>query len=1550
MADEKAAFGVFPQMAPRRSRQDREAAKNVPVDFARGLAAGALGQVGDVESLIRMLPGLSENTFFPTSEEILAKLPFGSNTPVSRAASGLGVLGGNFYNGPGSSMKALMGVPGALKKGFQDFLAATAQGGSKIFIGPKHKSWDQLMADRAVALEKQGVEPAVIWRETGTYRAPDGKLRQEISDDKAVYNNPVALFDKGEAAKNKVEELRAILSESSNLKTGQKDLFPKELTAARKPVREEMSKTVDMRDELKRDPARFGHRSEYVLEHPELYAGMPELANVRVYQGKDSPYPGVLASADTKGRQVDIYKRGLMSDPDKSMIHELQHVVQDIEGFSPGASSLMAQHHPAYQPILDKFRAEALIPAEYDEFLKLTKKVDSPESQVAYEEYKLRVPQTAKNLDDRIKAHAAGEWYKRTVGETEARNAEKRMNMTPEERRATFPGETADVPFDQQIPLKEGGAVRMDKGGAAFGVFPQMSGRRSKQDREAAKNVPVDLARGALSGVLGAPGDIESLVRMLPGLSEETILPTSEDIEKRLPFKSDTPVSRAATGLGQLAGGFYGGPGSPLRLAGALPGAVKQAAKDFAQATVAGAPHVIKPKGGNWLSGNVEKQLGRMKMADTTSAEKLAEDQQAIDTARRIMGNDPTVQRAIAQMENELAVSKRNNAINNWIDRNLTNYVKKEMGTPEDPVRKLAEEGVLHIKPIGDQYEVSSRLMNKRKGMGFSPLGEGRSEPARFWEKQADISIDPYPAGSYKHGSLDEGLLEANPWLKNVPDDEIISYAKGLNDLGFDHIVDVLRQDVREGRIRPEQLNKVSMEQAVRRTYEYDQEMAKKMREAQIKATEGMPIHKEYPEGYKWIELTAKYPEQLPEGFGNLEQFPKAVRAQKLDEPDKYIHGANVEDLIRGIYKNFPETKGNPEKAVADALKYEGETMGHCVGGYCPDVLEGRSRIFSLRDAKGEPHVTVEVRPSRRKDKYYTDWVRSQPENIQDEITAAAIEYNAKNPSLGYGESLNKILEDRLGSVPDEIIQIKGKQNRAPKEEYLPYVQDFVRGGKWSDVGDITNTGLRNVENWVNPDTAQEYRKFGLELPKYATDEELEALHKQYESLAKPDGMASGGSVKMSSNPDVMRLELAGGGAVKEAIAKLAKAAKEAKEAAVPLQIPRVRPTQQEIMEAAERVGRQQAGDFVRSPLLKGSSNLAGRSKKEVERLKALEYKLKPIKELPKSTPYEAKVGDVNIALPGDQTVADMLLEHVGDTPIGSIQEGGAKFGLGRLADPEAVRAFWASNEGPASMFQNKVSSLAKLNDTDNIIAHHLAMGQTANNFAQHLADANMRAIDYSRLTKRGADIFDSHIAAGYKDQKGRNIIFPDWPGIANPEEALEAMRNNPALRKWFNDRMKTAKLTSATNMPSGKDIEWAVTEPELRNMEINLTGLSVGKMKPESSLIADSAHKTYSHDIPGTALGHAPELAPFSISFPDVTGFVREQYRPQDFTGTIQKVFPHQIVDEAYLEDMDKYYRQLRKVRGFKKGGTAKKGAVKKAGGGEITAEDLEIEERPLR
>jgi hypothetical protein len=43
---------------------------------------------------------------------------------------------------------------------------------------------------------------------------------------------------------------------------------------------------------------------------------------------------------------------------------------------------------------------------------------------------------------------------------------------------------------------------------------------------------------------------------------------------------------------------------------------------------------------------------------------------------------------------------------------------------------------------------------------------------------------------------------------------------------------------------------------------------------------------------------------------------------------------------------------------------------------------------------------------------------------------------------------------------PAEILQIKGKGNAKPKDEYIPFIQDFVRSQQWSKIGDSNNADL----------------------------------------------------------------------------------------------------------------------------------------------------------------------------------------------------------------------------------------------------------------------------------------------------------------------------------------------------------------------------------------------------------------------------------------------------------------------------------------------------------
>ena len=91
------------------------------------------------------------------------------------------------------------------------------------------------------------------------------------------------------------------------------------------------------------------------------------------------------------------------------------------------------------------------------------------------------------------------------------------------------------------------------------------------------------------------------------------------------------------------------------------------------------------------------------------------------------------------------------------------------------------------------------------------------------------------------------------------------------------------------------------------------------------------------------------------------------------------------------------------------AYECEGESMGHCVGGYDPDNPE--NIIISLWDKKGRPHVTIEMR----------DY------NVED--------YDDRPGGVGYDL--------------EEIVQIKGKANEPPADKYKDITARFVK--KWLD-------------------------------------------------------------------------------------------------------------------------------------------------------------------------------------------------------------------------------------------------------------------------------------------------------------------------------------------------------------------------------------------------------------------------------------------------------------------------------------------------------------------
>jgi len=381
------------------------------------------------------------------------------------------------------------------------------------------------------------------------------------------------------------------------------------------------------------------------------------------------------------------------------------------------------------------------------------------------------------------------------------------------------------------------------------------------------------------------------------------------------------------------------------------------------------------------------------------------------------------------------ALGVANNDQSNWLQKALLKYYKNDFGTEADPLRDLAARG-LHYDPemTPDKWArtASNSIME-------DPIGYYSTPPHWSQPQDGNTGYDPV---------VGPQVMQAAPWLAKQPVTDNLYGIMSPLDLG--HFNDELHNALNpqasglpsELAVRPESLQRMSFPQAVEHVGRINQFRVKQMEDAAQAALNNPAIHphKDYGDGMRWVEL--KQPEAGPHLLDDFDrQLIAAAHAEGRD-----IDPAHMAE----VYAARARTP------LEDALRHEGDTMGHCVGGYCNDVVSGRSRIFSLRDAKGQPHVTVETSP------------RSAAASYGRVEAAAPGLFDSINNNPDYHGNMKRWLTDNhpevaervLTPLPDDIIQIKGKQNRAPNDQYLPYVQDFVKSGQWGNVGDLKNTGL----------------------------------------------------------------------------------------------------------------------------------------------------------------------------------------------------------------------------------------------------------------------------------------------------------------------------------------------------------------------------------------------------------------------------------------------------------------------------------------------------------
>lgn len=671
--------------------------------------------------------------------------------------------------------------------------------------------------------------------------------------------------------------------------------------------------------------------------------------------------------------------------------------------------------------------------------------------------------------------------------------------------------------------------------------------------------------RGRVIGTAGIPGDIiegmsdigDALPKMERKPKGQTFpvtykapapfkLPTMEDLDTMLPSAGDSQEAKVAQQLGE----FMPISGSEVAPAGrAFVSGAKKAGTALAP-TVADMMEselrkygmisdIIKPKGGNWMPDSPEQMTRNLKkstihtMTGQSPSEALAdiekiwpkETSDAVDLSFR------------QEVEEAFPSLKRDAAIEKWVDQKLNKYIKNEMGTESDPIRlgierryaeaqelrkanqkrldkmandieaaraegkstarserrlelakeQFAEEediafnGLYHgtIPEGGWQnfeswYENPIKLKRALYGMPTENLG---THPAsKHWESTVDDEIGSYLGSDLKAPHLKDTLLiKENPWLANLAHDARVHKIDSMDtNLEFRHMIDELKAALdptsnlpKHLKITPKDLEKMTVDDVSALSGKINgwRNVQKTKTNLEVANNPATHTFKEYPEeinpnGVSWKQI------KLPEGL--------------------------------------PEEEG--KKLVRDATRYEGDLMDHCVDTHCDRLLAGQTELYSLRDVKGRPHVTIEVEPQELKlnvdtSRYLNNEQLSRLNELVksrggDDILyhvadARTTDVSAKQKATIANEAFKDFVKQEGINIPTaRILEIKGRNNRKPKPEYMPFVQDFIRSGNWSGVGDMHHTDLRQSLDVLTTEEIKALREKGIDVPKYITAEE----------------------------------------------------------------------------------------------------------------------------------------------------------------------------------------------------------------------------------------------------------------------------------------------------------------------------------------------------------------------------------------------------------------------------------------------------------------------------
>ncbi len=361
------------------------------------------------------------------------------------------------------------------------------------FIGEQGAANADLAEERSIRIdnlnvarqmEEQGKDAKTIKLATGWERGADGKWRYEVSDFKLDSNALSRLRNEADTNLGRRNTFMFLL-----------DVIGKDNEFfAEYPGLKELRLKIDGEDNIEI----YGNydyndmQGHVITLSQNALSGIVERA-LRQYGEADrnllrakmgiNPYTGEKIDSDTAAEMVsecesdmDNAKRNLQEAEERNnemvrniISHEIQHAIQGIEGFARGGSVALGeriakQRSPlteTQQNLFDDISIFLEIEDQYDgytlpEYIQSMASYNNRYGDMTVEILNMsdsELREEHRRLSEKGKPITAYQAYNNLSGEVEARNVQSRMDMTPEERRASLAIETEDVSRDDQLFL-----------------------------------------------------------------------------------------------------------------------------------------------------------------------------------------------------------------------------------------------------------------------------------------------------------------------------------------------------------------------------------------------------------------------------------------------------------------------------------------------------------------------------------------------------------------------------------------------------------------------------------------------------------------------------------------------------------------------------------------------------------------------------------------------------------------------------------------------------------------------------------------------------------------------------------------------------------------------------------------------------------------------------------------------------------------------------------------------------------------------------------------